>query len=148
VKIDALWLFSDAQAITAAAASTDYKNLEAVRDMGVGNELYVVTVVDVAFTDGSSDSTLTVDLQTDDSTSFGSIRTAQTCFTIPALAAVGDTFVARLAPFTTPEQYLRVYYTPNNGNLTTGSVTTFVTDTAHKYRAYAKNYTISSSNQF
>lgn len=148
MKMDALETFSDAQAITAAAASDSYKNLEAARDIGVGTTIYAVTVVDVAFTDAGSNSTLTVDLQTDDNTSFSSATTAQTLYTIPALAAIGDTFVAKVGSFTTVEQYLRVYYTPNNGNLSTGSVTTFFTTNAQQYRKYAKNYTISSANQF
>jgi len=148
MKLDGLLIFSDAQAITAAAASDSFKNWEAAIDMGAGNDLYAVSVVDVAFTDGSSNSTLTVDYQLDDSSSFGSIQTAQTLYTIPALAAVGDTFVAKLNPVTTPEQYARIYYTPNNGNLTTGSVTTFFTTNAQVWRKYAKNYTVSSANQF
>lgn len=148
MKMDALWVFSDAQAITSAAASDSYKNLEAAIDMGAGHELWMVSVVDVAFTDGSSNSTLTVAAETDDSGSFGTATTAQTLYTIPALAAVGDTFSARLSPFTTPEQYLRIKYTPNNGDLSTGSVTTFLTTNAQVFRKYAKGYTVSSSNQF
>lgn len=148
MKMDGLLLFSDAQAITAAAASTDYLNLKAAIDLGAGNPVYAVTVVDVAFTDGSSNSTLTVDIQTDDATSFASATTAQTLYTIPALAAVGDTFVAPIKPFTTPEQYMRIYYTPNNGDLTTGSVTTFFTTNPQVWRKYAKDYSVSSSGQF
>ena len=149
MKYDGLLLFSDAQAITSAAASTNILDLQTTtRQMGVGNELYVVTIVDVAFTDAGSNSTLSRVLETDTADSFGSATTAQTLKTIPALAAVGDVFVDKLSPFTTAERYLRVQYTPNNGDLTTGAVTTFITTTPHLWTKYAKGYTISSANQF
>lgn len=148
MKMDALYLFSDAQALTATAASDNYKNLEAVMDVGNGNDVYVVTTVDTAFTDGSSDTTVTVTVETDDSSAFSTATTAQTLYVIPALAAVGDTFVAKLSPFTTAEQYMQIKYTMANGNLTTGAVTTFFTTNAQKFIKYAKGYSISSSNQF
>ncbi len=148
MKIDAALLFSDAQAVTATAASDSYIPLGAAIDLGAGNQIDVVTVVDVAMTDGSSDSTITVTLETDDASTFGSATTAQTCFVIPALSAVGDTFVTALGSFTTPEAFLRAKYTTTNGNLTTGSFTTFLTTNGRRFRKYAKNYTVSSSNQF
>ena len=148
MKIDALWLFSDAQAVTATAASTDYKNLEAAIDIGTGNDLYLVTVVDVAMTDAGSNSTITVSIETDDNSAFSSATTAETAYIIPALAAVGDTFTAKISSFTTAEQYMRLKYTTTGGDLTTGSFTSFVTDNIQKYKAYAKGYTISSANQF
>lgn len=149
MKYDGNLLFSDAQAITAAAASTNVIDLQTTtRQLGVGNELYIVTVVDVAFTDAGSNSTLSRVLETDTADTFGSATTAQTLKTIPALAAIGDTFVDKLSPFQTAERYLRVQYTPNNGDLTTGSVTTFITTNAQVWTKYAKGYTISSANQF
>ena len=56
---DALTFFSDAQAITAAAASTSYVDLSIARGLADGTPLYVAISVDVAFTDGASNSTLT-----------------------------------------------------------------------------------------
>ena len=52
--VDAQLLFSDAQAVTAAAASTNSIDLGAVRDIGTGEELYVVCVCDVAMKDSVS----------------------------------------------------------------------------------------------
>lgn len=140
---DAQGLFSDAQAITAAAASTNYIDLGAARDIGVGQELYIVAQVDVAFTDGSSDSTLTVTIESDDNSSFSSATVVQTVGTFAALSAAGARLVARVQSFTTPERYIRVYYTPNNGNLTTGSVTAFLANGVDSIRTYADNTTIS-----
>ena len=140
---DSLLLFSDAQAITAAAASTSYVDLKAARNLGVGEPLFVVLIVDVALTDGSSDSTLTVDLYGDSSTSFTPDGT-QTLFTVAALSAIGAKYIARVSPgLAANYRYLQLYYTPNNGNLSTGSVTAFITrnpDIADSY--YASGFNI------
>lgn len=140
--VDAQLLFSDAQAVTAAAGSTNTVDFGAVRDMGVGTQLYVVALVDVAFTDGSSDSTLTVALEGDSTTSFTPDYT-RNLFTFAALAAAGTVKIAALGPDDLNLQYARLLYTPNNGNLTTGSITAFITKDIQKYTSYADNITIS-----
>lgn len=142
--VDAQNLFSDAQAITAAAGSDNTIDLGAVRDIGTGENLYLVVSVDVAFTDGSSDSTLTVAIEGDSTTTFTPDGT-ETAFTIPALAAAGNLYFYRLNPGSAPlaYRYIRLKYTPNNGNLTTGSLTAFLTHDIQKYTSYAKGYTIS-----
>ena len=89
--VDAQLLFSDAQAVTSAAGSTNTIDLGAVRDIGTGKTLYVVVTVDVAMTDASSDSTVTVALEGDSTTSFTPDGTA-TLFTIPAVSAAGAIF--------------------------------------------------------
>ena len=142
---DALLLFSDAQAITAAAGSTNTVDLSnASRDLGTGENLYVVVTVDVAFTDSGSDSTLTVALEGDSTTSFTPDGT-DTLFTIPALAAAGATYIARLDPgmASLAYQYIRLKYTPNNGNLTTGTVTATLCHDVQKWTAFAKGFVIS-----
>ena len=48
---DALLTFSSAQAVTATAASTSHVDLGQVRNIGVGENLYVVCVCTVAMTD-------------------------------------------------------------------------------------------------
>lgn len=135
--------FSAAQALTAAAASTNLMDLSSARDMGVGENLYLVLVVTTALTDTGSNSTVTVDIQTDDNSSFSSNTTAQTAFTIAATAAAGTTYIARLASFATPERYMRLYYTMNNGDLSAGAVTAFLAHDVQKYIVYADAITIS-----
>lgn len=141
---DALLLFSAAQAITAAAASTSYLDLGAVRDIGTGEPIYIVVTIDVAFTDSGSDSTLSVDLYGDDTTTFGP-DDQDRLFTIPALAAAGNMYIARLNPTAASLQYryIELFYTPNNGNLSTGSVTAFMCHDIQRFVSYAKGYTIS-----
>lgn len=141
--MDALLLFSDAQVLTAAAASTSYIDLKAARNIGVGEDLYVVLIVDVALTDGSSNSTVTVDLQGDSTTTITPDGT-QTLFTIAALAAIGTKYVAKISPGLAAQyRYVQLYYTMNNGDLSTGSVTAFITrnpDIADAY--YASGFNI------
>ena len=139
--LDAQLLFSDAQAITAAAASTNIVDLGSARDIGLGENLYVGVTVDVAFTDAGSDSTLTVALQGDSTDTFTPDSTV-TLFTIPALAAIGDSFFARISPAVANLRYIRLYYTPVTGDLTTGSVTAFITKDIQKVIDYPKGYTI------
>lgn len=141
--LDAHNLFSDAQAVTAAAASTNLIDLGAARNIGVGEPLFVVVCVDVVFTDSGSNSTLTVDLHGDSTTSF-TPDGLQTLFIIPALAAAGNVYAARISPdFASNFRYMQLYYTPNNGDLTTGTLTSFITHDVQKYTSYADGITIS-----
>lgn len=142
---DAQLLFSDAQAITAAAGSTNTIDLSAAsRDIGTGKTMYIVVVVDVAFTDAGSDSTLSIALEGDSTTTFTPDAT-RTLDTLAALTAAGTVKIYPLQPGGGPEayQYLRLLYTPNNGNLSTGTITAFLTDNIQKWTALADNITIS-----
>ena len=142
--VDAQLLFSDAQAITADARSTNIIDLGAVRDIGTGADLYVVTIVDVAMTDSGSDSTVTVSLRGDSTTTI-TPDDEDTLFTIPAVSAAGTKFFHKLSPglASLQYQYIGLYYTPNTGNLSTGSFTSFLTVGIDKVKVYADNITIS-----
>ena len=141
--LDSQLLFSDAQAITAAAASTNSVDFGAgVKDLGLGEALWVAINVDVAFTDGGSDSTLTVDLQSDTDPAFGSPTTAATLTILPALSAIGRAVFVSIDPGVVAERYARLYFTPNTGNLTTGSVTCAIVSGIQKQVIYPKGYTI------
>lgn len=150
MKFDKIHEFSLAQAITAAAASTNAYDNGIARDIGTGEDLWITTAVTTAFTDSSSDSTLTVSLQT--SSDDSSYTTVQDLFTIAATAPLTTTqatlYKAKISPVATDARYFRIYYTPNNGNLSAGAVTTRLTSTAQNWKAKPKGYSISSSNQF
>lgn len=153
---DAQNLFSDAQAITSAAASTNaidtgplgaqnqVTTANTDRDIGQGQPLHIGITIDVAFTDAGSDSTLTVALEGDSTTTFTPDGT-QDLLTIPALTAAGSKFFVTLDPGSAPLQFqfIRLLYTPNNGDLTTGSVTSFLIADVDAYRAYVNNSLIS-----
>jgi uncharacterized protein YdbL (DUF1318 family) len=135
--------FSSAQAVTATAASTNLIDLGAIRNMGVGENLYLVVVCTTAMTDAGSDSTLAVTVETDDNSSFSSATTTQTIGTFAAVSAAGTKLVARIQPDQMNERYVRLKYTPANGNLTTGSFTAFITHDIDAYTSYADGITIS-----
>lgn len=141
--IDAHNLFDDAAAHLTTEASTNLIDLGAIRNMGVGEDIYFVIQVDTAFTDASSNSTMAITLETDDNASFSSATTAQTIGTFAALTAAGTRLVAKLQPDAINERYLRVKYTVANGDLTTGAFTAFLTNNIQAYTSYADGITIS-----
>lgn len=143
--LDAQNLFSDAQAITATAVSTNAIDLGLASglDLGSGENLYVHINVDTAFTDSGSDSTVTVTLVTDDNSSLSSATAVQTLGTFAALSAAGTKIIARIQPNLTLERYIGLNYTLANGNLTTGAVTASLVKDVDTYKSYADNITIS-----
>lgn len=141
--LDAHNLFSDAQALTAAAASTNLIDLGVAREIGNGRQLSIFLNVDVALTDASSDSTVTVTLETDDNEAFSSATSAATMFTIAATAAAGTTYSYKIPDSLSLERYIRVYYTMNNGNLSTGTVTCGIVMDRQAQKIYADGFTIS-----
>lgn len=144
-------LFSDSQAITATAASTNLIDLGPIataavsggdtgtRQIGDGFPIFIFVFVEVAFTDSGSDSTLTVSVETDDNTSFSSAATVMTLDVLAALTAAGSKFFYRL-PISTAaipyERYIRLKYTTTNGNLTTGTISAGLCTGVDRYRSY------------
>lgn len=142
--LDAELQFSNSQAVTAAAASTNYIDLSAVRDIGTGEDLYIVVNCEVAMADSGSDSTLDVYLYGDSTTSF-TPDGSQLLFTFSAASAAGTVKIAKLSPSAAPLQYryIELYYSPNNGNLSAGTFSAHLTSNIDKYTAYADNIVIS-----
>lgn len=139
--LDANLRFSNAQAITATADSTNIIDQAiALRDAGTGRPLYVVVVVTTAMTNTG---TVNVALQSDSTETMTPDKT-RSIFTLPALSAVGDTFIAALQPRAEVEQlrYLGLKYTVS-GTVDTGAVKAFLTQDPQAWVAKAKNYTIS-----
>ncbi len=142
--LDAQALFSDLQAITATAVSTNAYDLKlAATDVGTGERLYVVLSVGVAFTDSGSDSTVACALVTDDNAALSSATAVQTLGTFAALSAVGTKLVVPIASNLTLERYIGVSYTVAGGNLTTGSITAAIVKDADLFKVYPKGYEIS-----
>jgi hypothetical protein len=117
--IDRQNLFSDNQVLASGTtASTDILDLQPLfsntafgsntaRDLGVGEDIYLqVNVTGVA---GTSP-TLTVALQTDDTSGFSTPVTLYTSAAIPLPAAGGQVLIACL-PYGDYEKFLRLNYT-------------------------------------
>lgn len=148
-------LFSDSQAVTAAAASSNVVDLGPLaaaavsggainaRDLGYGEDLYLFINCEVAMTDSGSDSTLAVTIETDDSDSFGSAGTVATVVTFAALTAAGTKYFAKLPIATTVpyERYIRLKYTPANGNLSTGTFSAGLVKDADQFRSFNAGWT-------
>lgn len=144
--IDNQTVLSDAQALTASAASTNILDLKAAGYLGAGEPLAVVIWVDVAADGTTGDETYVAKLQSDDGEAFGSATDLPNkTVTIPRTTAVaGSVYVIDLDPADITEQYLRVYYTLA-GTTPTLTVTAAVMPRSFigKWRALANAYTIS-----
>lgn len=124
-------LFSNQQAITASAASTNIVDLGAPgtpyraaaalnRDIGAGNPIPFSLQVEEAFNNLTS---LAVALQVDDDVAFGSPKTVWTETILLADLVVGKKPNLRNLPHGVDERYMRFYYTVTGTAPTTGKVT-------------------------
>lgn len=122
--IDSRLEFSDEQALTATAASTNVIDLGSDVDVGPGRPLFVVVQVDVAADDTTGDETYVAALQTDDNASFSS-ATQIGSVTIAAGAAAGTRYVLGF-PYAN-ERYVRLNYTLG-GTTPTATLSAWLTD--------------------
>ena len=120
--IDAQNLFSDSQALTATAASTNLIDLGVDRDIGVGEPLAVVLTVEVAADATTGNETYQVDVETDDNSSFSSASVIARRIPTAAELALGTVMTIPLP--NTNERYIRLNYT-------LGGTTPTVTLSAH-----------------
>lgn len=142
--LDAHNQFSDAQAVTSAAGSTNTIDLGAVRDIGTGEPLYIVVSVQTTLGDGGSNTGTVVALEGDSTTSFTPDGTVD-LFTFAKDAAAGTVKFAKLDPGSAPlqYQYIRLLYSPAGASLTSGKFDAFLTNNIEKYVSYADAITIS-----
>lgn len=135
--MDRTELFSDRQAITADAASTNLIDLGAtgtpygasapfVRDIGFGTPIPMVVTVAQTFNNLTS---MAILVQTDDNSSFTSPKTVYTSptYTLAQLATGAEYLLPDAIPAGTNERYVRLYYditgtAPSTGQITAGVV--------------------------
>lgn len=122
--IDAQLLYSDAQAVTADAGSTNVVDHGQDRNLGLGEPLAAVITVDVAADGTTGDETYVVLLETDDNAAFSS-ATEVARVTIPRGSAAGTKFVIPVPPTTSIERFTRLYYDVG-GTTPTITVTAFL----------------------
>jgi hypothetical protein len=137
-------MYSDSQALTATAASTNLIDHGADRDLGKGEPLALVINVEVALDGTTGDETYAAVLQTDDNASFSSATTVVSAPTMTRGDAAGTQYVAVLPPNTTIERYTRVSYTLG-GTSPTATVSAWLVplNSLHTYAAFADGITIS-----
>jgi len=123
--IDSRLEFSDDQALSASAASTNYLDLVKVGD--AVNELYLVATVDRASDSADDGETVTAKLQSDDNTDFSSPKDETAAVSIAQVAAGTTAIITRLPRGL--QRYLRMYYTIGGTALTVQpKVSAFLTD--------------------
>lgn len=134
--------FSDAQALTATADSTNYIDLSNDRNIGRGEPMGLVITVGVAADVADADETYQFQLETDDNTSFSSSTIIGDATIDGALLTAGSVHVIPLGQDN--EQYLQVVYTLGG---TTPSVTVDAflqpLNMIANYDTYASGFTIS-----
>jgi hypothetical protein len=130
-------LFSAAQAITTgSAASTDIIDLGSTRDIGSGEVLEVIVVIDQTFTSGGA-GTLDVKLQTDTAVGFG---TVVTLLSTGATALASLTAGAAIARWRVPRgvlRYLRLQYVVATADMTAGTITAGISIGRQETAVYA-----------
>lgn len=131
MMLDANTLFSDDQAVTATAASTNYMDLKAANTppggsatLGhkIGGALDIPLLVQVT-TAFATLTSLTISIETDDNASFSSAKTVASTHAIPVADLVAG-YIAPLVviPHTVAEQYVRLKYTVGGSNATAGAI--------------------------
>jgi hypothetical protein len=120
--VDSQLMLSDAQAVTASGASSNSVDMGPnSRKLDVGDPIYLFVNVDQSFTaDGSA--TLSIGVQTDDDSAFGTAVTLMTtqAYAKTALTA-GRTPIILALPHGV-KRYLRLYYTVATGPMTAGKL--------------------------
>ena len=122
-------LLSDAQAITATAASTNVIDLGPiktgiVRDIGKGKAIPLLIQVVETFNTLTS---LTIALQVDDADTFGSPKTVWSAVVALADLKAGKVVVPEFITRGTDERFMRLYYTVTGTAPTLGKITAGVT---------------------
>lgn len=125
------WKFSDNQAITADAASTNSKDLGAMgtvygaagaleRTSGAGKPINLLIQVVQAFATCTS---VTFQVQVDDNSSFSSPKTVIEQTVLLADLVVGARTAFKYIPRGVDERYMRLFYVVNGSDATAGAVT-------------------------
>ncbi len=109
--IDALLLFSSAQALTETADATNVIDLKAAGMLGSGKPLQVVIKVDVAADGTTTDETYTFSVTTDDNASLNSDTTIATKTIGYASLTANSLHTIDIPENVATEQYLGLVYT-------------------------------------
>lgn len=142
--------FSDAQAVTSTAISSNVIDLGAtnsVKDIGLGEPLWLIVLTNTLATDSGSDATLTVTLEsaTDAGLTSGAVVHHTTgALPFATFSPAGSVLVAIRLPSADYKRYLGIRYTVASGPLTAGKFDAFLTHDIQKWKAYADNVTIGS----
>ena len=121
--LDNTLFFSDAQAITASAASSNVIQLN-------GGDLHhgLYLVLKVVGADFATCTSITPSLQTSDESTFSSPTTAMTLPTYAVASLTNGTVLAKVCLPVGMKKFARLYYTVTGSNATAGKMEAFLTD--------------------
>lgn len=117
--LDSTNLYSDDQALTGDAASTNIIDHGANRDVGPGNPLRVSITITEAFDNLTS---LDITFQTDDDSAFGSVDFTMELVAIPLASLVAGASFSFVIPRPV-SRYTRLNYDVNGSNPANGKIT-------------------------
>lgn len=140
--VDQFLRVSDAQAITADAASTNTIDLSQARDIGEGKPLYAVFTVTQAFNNLTS---MLVEVIVSDNADLSSPVILAMQNTLLAGLAVGNQYIVVVPPqiASLGKRYLGAYYDITGTAPSTGKVTCdFTTDIQDGKKFYASGFTL------
>lgn len=149
--LDAQNEFSDAQAVTATAISTNVIDLgpeNTLKDIGAGEPIWLVVLTQTTATDASSDATLAVTLESDSTANLATSPTTHYttgALAFSAFAPAGSVLAIVRLPVGLYERYLGVRYTVANGPLTAGNFDAFLTKDIQRWRAYADRVSLATA---
>ena len=124
--LDKTLAFSEEQAITASAASTNIIDQKAAGD-AYGALWVVAKVVDADFATLTS---LTIGVQTDSASNFSNAETLASTGAIAAASLTKDEYICCFRLPAGCKRYIRLYYTVGGSNATAGKVNAFLTAAA------------------
>ncbi|HEX6215296.1 MAG TPA: hypothetical protein VFZ38_10780 [Vicinamibacterales bacterium] len=146
--------FSDGQAVTATAISTNVIDLypmadqaDATRDIGTGEAVYVAIMTSTTITDAGSDATLVATLESDSTANLATapvVHLSSGTLAFATYATAGSLILVARLPAGRYKRFLGVRYTVASGPFTGGSIDAFLTHDAQLYRAYADRQPITA----
>lgn len=151
--VDSQLLFSDAQAVTATAISTNVVDLNpdagglslGLQDIGIGEEVYLYVTTQTSVTDTGSDATLVVTLESDSTANLATapvVHIATGTLAFATYASAGTVVFAGKLPVADYKRYLGVRYTVASGPFTAGNFNAFLTKDIQRYKNYASGFTV------
>ena len=144
--LDKLLRMSNAQAVTASAASTDVIDLGVLTDIGEGREIELLVQVGTAFTAAGA-ATMTVALQGSvDNSTFTDMAVTR-AIPVASLTAGATLFNISVPPVGTGQahpRYLRMNYTVATGPMTAGTVTAALLLDRQNATAYAPGIVVAN----
>jgi Tfp pilus assembly protein FimT len=149
--LDTQEVFSDAQAVTATAISSNVLDLNpvagpnAIQDVGNGEPTWLVVSTQTAATDSGSDATLTVTLESDTDPALATtpvVHYSSGALAFATFSPVNTRFVAIRLPSANYQRYLGVRFTVASGPLTAGKFDAFLTHDINATKAYASGFSV------